>query len=152
VQQHNLFSHSASTVFFEQTFALAHINRAFEVLGNGGSGGEDASSFEEPSKKASQLLRTAAGVLEYLVSRELPRWTDMPKEKPMELDNKVCGALVEYCCAQAQCIAMKKGLLTGITSTAVLAKLAVDVWNKVTATVDALKSTPGNNIEHISLV
>lgn len=77
------------------------MNRAFETISSASE-----SDFEEPSKKAATLLRTAAGtkcpncsnclgIFEYVNTRELPRWSDIPKERPMEITSQVLVALTE---------------------------------------------------------
>jgi len=109
-------------------FGYAHINKARELMETCGDA-VSGSSFDEASKKAVQLLRTAAGIFDYVATRELPRWTDLPKALPLEINAAICNALIDYCCACAQMITMKKGVITG-TSNAVLAKLAADVANK----------------------
>lgn len=88
------------------------------------------STFDENSKKAAQHLRTAAGIFEYVETRELPRWLDTPSDRPFELSFKVCRALSLYCCGNAQTLTIKKGLVAR-NSHLVLAKLAIDVWKKI---------------------
>jgi hypothetical protein len=39
------------------------------------------------------ICRTAAGVFEYIYTKELPRWDDMPGSRPLEVDFQVCQAL-----------------------------------------------------------
>jgi len=106
------------------SYAFAHIGRAREIME-----GTDDSSFEENSKKAAGLLRSAAGMFLYVQTRELPRWIDIPGDRPAEIDFKICIAMADYCCATAQSLTIKKALSTG-TSKVVLGKLAVDVWRK----------------------
>ena len=62
--------------------------RAFELV----NGGTDE-TFEETSKKAALLLRTAAAIFQYVQTRELPRWTDLPKERPPEVSIKIVEML-----------------------------------------------------------
>jgi len=116
-------------------YAYANMNRAFETLSSASE-----ADFEEPSKKAATYLRTAAGIFDYVNTRELPRWTDIPKERPMEITSQILQALTEYCCAAAQMITIKKALLGNQTSRITMAKLAVDVWKKMESANSAFKS------------
>ena len=113
-------------------------------------------NFEENSKKGAQFLRQAAGILDYISTRELPRWTDMPSERPVEIDSKIIAALMEYvslmsftysnsyCTASAQTVSIKKGMISG-TSHSVLAKLAVDVWRKFDTFANTFKTLPADD-------
>lgn len=47
-----------------------------------------------------------------------------------------------YCCATAQSLTIQKALSSGTTSKLVLAKLAVDTWQKYEAMIKALKELP----------
>jgi len=133
------YTYRFEAVMVTLTFAIANINKAFEVVN---SGGNTAESFEEPSKRAALLLRTAAGVFDYIATRELPRWIDAPKDRPFEVNIGVCKALSEYCCATAQTVTLKKALFGESTSKQVMAKLAVDVWKKYDSVHDNLKLFP----------
>jgi len=85
-------------------------------------------------------LRTAAGIFDYVATRELPRWVDLPTERPTEVNIAICQALKEYCCALAQMITLKKALISGGTSKSVMAKLAIDIWRKADSICGVFKS------------
>jgi len=74
----------------KKVYAWTHISRAFDTLAQ-----TSDDSFDEGGKKAALMLRTAAGILEYVETRELPRWTDLPKERPTELSIKVIQLLAQ---------------------------------------------------------
>jgi len=69
----------------------------------------------------------------------LPRWVDLPTERPLEINTNICQALLDYCCATAQTLTLKKALITGSTSKVVMSKLAVDVWRKYETVQKAFK-------------
>jgi len=119
-------------------YALAHVNRALDSLSLSSDG-----SFDEDSKRAANYLRQAAGIFEYVQTRELPRWLELPKDRPLEVNSNVCQALSDYCVATAQALTVKKAVISGTTSKQVLSKLAVDVWNKYTAVENIFKGLPG---------
>jgi hypothetical protein len=126
-------------------YAVALVNRTFETM----LGCPD-SDFAEKSKNGVTWLRTAAGVLQYIVTKEIPRWPDMPEKRPFELNVEFLRAFADYWSALAQMLMIKKGLLGG-TSEGALAKLAVDVWNKFERTDVALKKLVGYKDELPSL-
>jgi len=131
------YTYKFEAIMVVLTYAIAHINKTYEIMGT-----LNDDNFEESTKKAATLLREAAGILEYLSTRELPRWTDLPKERPLELSSQICSALADYCCATAQTITLRKAVKTGTTSKAVMAKLAADVWKKIEGLFKNLKVSP----------
>jgi len=106
------------------SYGLAHINRSFELIHLTGE-----PDFEENSKKAVTLLKTAAGIFEYVSTSEISRWLDIPSDRPIELNGTILSALSDYACCCAQTLTIKKGLISG-TSPSALSKLAVDCWKK----------------------
>jgi len=106
-------------------YGMAHMNKAFDTII-----ATSDDNFDENSKKASNFLRIAAGIFEFVSTREIPHWVDIPNDRPMELNAQMLTALADYCSATAQTIAIKKALLAGQMSRQVMAKLAVDVWKK----------------------
>jgi len=119
------------------TYAFAHINRACDIISISSD-----SSFEEDSKKAVALLRTASGIFEYVQTRELPRWLEPPVERPIEVNSNICQALSDYCLAIAQQLTVRKGL-SGSTSKLVLSKLSTEIWNKLTRVENVFKGLAG---------
>lgn len=73
-----------------KAYAVALVNRTFETM----LGCPD-SDFAEKSKNGVTWLRTAAGVLQYIVTKEIPRWSDMPEKRPFELNVEFLRAFAE---------------------------------------------------------
>lgn len=138
------YTYKFEAIMALMVYAIAHINRAFEIMAV-----TTNDSFEENSKKGAQFLRQAAGILEYISTKELPRWTDMPNERPLEIDSKIITALMDYCTASAQTVSIKKGMTSG-TSNSVLAKLAVDVWRKFDTFAATFKALPADDSKNLN--
>jgi len=104
-------------------------------------------NFEENSKQAAHFLKSAAGVFDYVHSVELPRWINLPADRPLETMGPVTAALSLMCIASAQELAVKKAVLKG-TSKAVITKLSADVWHKYENAIAQLHTLPEvhNNI------
>jgi len=129
------FTYRYEVVMAVFVYAIAHINKGYDEVCH-----TTESNLEENSKKSANHLRTAAGILEYIMTKELPRWLDIPADKPMELYPTILQALSDYCTATAQCVTLNKALIEGKTSRLVMSKLAVDVWRKMESVLNAFKT------------
>lgn len=124
-------------------YAVAHINRSYEVISISSS-----DSFEESSKKSASNIRIAAGIFDYIQTKEIPRWSELPSDRPIEINTSICQSLSDYCVSQAQSLTIKKGLL-GSTSKSTLSKLAMDIWNKSITIDKTFKSLPKDNLKDL---
>jgi len=120
------FTYRYEVVMAVFIYGIAHMNKGDDAVVS-----SSESNLEESSKQAANHFRTAAGILEYMMTKELPRWLDIPADKPMELYSTILQALSDYCTATAQEVTLKKALIEGKTSKHVMCKLAVDVWKKM---------------------
>jgi len=74
---------------------------------------------------------------------ELPRWINLPADRPLETMGPVTSALSLMCVAGAQDLAVKKAVLKG-TSKGIIVKLSADVWRKYESAVALLQTLPDN--------
>ncbi|PRP76849.1 hypothetical protein PROFUN_14808, partial [Planoprotostelium fungivorum] len=128
------YTYQHEIIMVSLAYGLAHYNRGAEILRH-----TSTASFEEESKKAVLYFKTAAGILQYIHVVAIPKWIDIPVDRPPELHMNVMRALQDYCCYAAQSITIKKGI-TGL-SKPLLAKLAVQNWQHAERFVVACRTT-----------
>eukprot|EP00298_Acanthocystis_sp_HF-20_P005202 c15449_g1_i2.p1 GENE.c15449_g1_i2~~c15449_g1_i2.p1 ORF type:complete len:382 (+),score=112.35 c15449_g1_i2:24-1148(+) len=79
--------------------------------------------LETKISHAAQRLRQAAGIIDYLLINVTEKWTALPKGRPTETVKPVLQALKLIFLAEAEQLAIVKGLNSGQTSVSVLIKL-----------------------------
>lgn len=67
-----MYTYRFEVVMSVLAYAFACINKAYEIVETASD-----STFSEKSKEATVHLRTAAGIFQYVISRELPAWENM---------------------------------------------------------------------------
>ena len=105
---------------------------------------------EEVIKKSATILRTASGIIEYIQTRELPRWTELPSDRPIEINASICQCLQDYCILTSQALTVRKGIESG-TSKQTLAKLTMDIWNKSITMDKTFKSFNKDIVKDLNL-
>ncbi|CAO2830038.1 unnamed protein product [Amaranthus hypochondriacus] len=116
----------AMILFF---YGITTRQRAFEV-------------FSEDMQQAASLLKKAAGIYKYLNAEVLPLLQSiLPPEKPPETTINVSSAMVNFCLAEAQVVAIKIAEKQGL-SNGVLAKLHYGVTQMLVEANSLLQSGP----------
>jgi len=117
------------------TYGIVHRNQAHEILK--GINFQEL-DFDEKLKPVTALLTKAAGVFEHIYQEQLSNWKIRPESIIPELNDELYLALSNICIAEAQEIAIKKGILKG-TSAGAIAKLCIDVHQKFEHAASLLK-------------
>jgi len=134
------------TVMTLMAYGYALCNRAWSICN-----GMKDTTFDEESKQAAHLLRLAAGVFDYVHNVELPRWINLPADRPFEAISPITAALSLMCVAGAQDIAVKKAVLKK-TSMQTTSKLSCDVWRKYESALQQLNTLSGDLKKHVNPV
>jgi len=130
------YTYRYEVVMTLMVYAYVMCNRAWfinETLAEG--------NFEENSRQAAHYLKSAAGVFDYVHDVELPRWINMPADRPLETIAGITTALSLMCVAAAQELVVKKAVLKG-TSKSVIVKLSADVWHKYENALAQIQALP----------
>eukprot|EP00743_Colponemidia_sp_Colp-15_P006001 GILK01006449.1.p1 GENE.GILK01006449.1~~GILK01006449.1.p1 ORF type:complete len:424 (-),score=82.10 GILK01006449.1:162-1433(-) len=118
-------NHHFEIRFILLSLGYAYSNEAGSLMQRASVDGGD---LDGPSKVASQHLRTAAGIFDYLADIEARQWTTLPEERAPELVPAVPAALCSISMAQAQELAVRIAVAKG-TSSSLVAKLIMAVYN-----------------------
>jgi hypothetical protein len=132
------------TVMTLMTYGYALCNRAWSINST-----TTETTFEESSKQTAHFLRLAAGVFDYVHTVELPRWLNMPADRPLEAIASITAALSLMCLAGAEEIAVKKAVLKK-TSKQTTSKLSADVWKKYENAIYQLNAMPGDSKKNVN--
>lgn len=133
------------TVMTLMTYGYSLYNRAWSINST-----TTESTFEENSKQAAHFLRLASGVFDYVHTVELPRWLNMPADRPLEAIAPITAALSLMCLAGATELAVKKAVIKNNTSKQTTSKLSADVWKKYENAVFQLNAMPGDSKKNIN--
>lgn len=133
------------TVMVLMTYGYALCNRAWSI-----NNALTEQTFEESSKQAAHFLRLAAGVFDYVSTVELPRWLNMPSDRPLEAISPITLALSLMCIAGAEEITVKKAVINKNTSKQTVAKLSADVWHKYETALLQLNAMPGDSKKNVN--
>lgn len=132
------------TVMTLMAYGYALCNRAWSV-----NNATTEATFDEDSKQSAHFLRLAAGVFDYVQNVELPRWINMPADRPFEAMTPVTAALSLMCLAGAEELAVKKAVLKK-TSMQTTSKLSSDVWHKYENALYQLNAMPGDTKKNVN--
>jgi hypothetical protein len=133
------------TVMTLMTYGYSLCNRAWSINST-----TTEATFEENSKQTAHFLRLAAGVFDYVHAVELPRWLNMPADRPLEAIAPITGALSMMCLAGAEELAVKKAVIKNNTSKQLTSKLSADVWKKYENAVFQLNAMPGDSKKNVN--
>eukprot|EP01111_Echinosteliopsis_oligospora_P013345 TRINITY_DN4768_c0_g1_i1.p1 TRINITY_DN4768_c0_g1~~TRINITY_DN4768_c0_g1_i1.p1 ORF type:complete len:383 (+),score=88.56 TRINITY_DN4768_c0_g1_i1:105-1151(+) len=126
------------------TYGYVMCNRAHDLMEGVTSG-----NFDDISKQIAHFLRLASGVFEYITIVELPRWLNLPADRPLETMSPITQALSLMAIAGAEEVAVKKAVING-TSRGVTAKLCADVWKKYETTNYQFNSIAPDAKKHLN--
>eukprot|EP00026_Physarum_polycephalum_P008779 Phypoly_transcript_08880.p1 GENE.Phypoly_transcript_08880~~Phypoly_transcript_08880.p1 ORF type:complete len:254 (+),score=37.20 Phypoly_transcript_08880:617-1378(+) len=127
------------------TYGYALCNRAWSINST-----TTDSTFEENSKQTAHFLRLAAGVFDYVHTVELPRWLNMPADRPLEAIAPITAALSLMCLAGAEELAVKKAVIKNNMSKQTTSKLSADVWKKYENAIFQLNAMPGDSKKNVN--
>lgn len=132
------------TVMTLMTYGYALCNRAWAISSTTTEG-----TFEENSKQSAHHLRLAAGIFDYVHGVELPRWLNMPADRPLEAIAPLTAALSMMCLAGAEEFAVKKAVMKN-TSKQTTSKISSDVWHKYENALFQLNAMPGDSKKNVN--
>jgi len=119
-------------------YGIVHRNAAIEVLAT-----TLESDYEEKSKIMSNFLCKSAGIFEFM-KEAVASWLPKPEGAYAEFFDQTYIALASLSLAEAQELAIKKAVLKA-TNPSIVAKLCVDVANKVSLSAGIIRSAPNTS-------
>ncbi|KAK5579403.1 hypothetical protein RB653_009086 [Dictyostelium firmibasis] len=125
-------------------YGLAHYNRASEI-----NDCSNESNFDENAKLMVNHLKTAAGIFNFITSVELPRWMNIPEDRPVECRQGFSLGMYEICLSTALSITARKAVKQS-TSPSIISKLHCEAWQKAEMAKQFLKDLENSFYKKLS--